>query len=154
MTEFNEILDDPDKIEKRLKHGKPFLCMYLNPGLKEESIWNLAQGGYIVKIWHKGVVRRAVLCRCYKNKQPRDPEHDKGEGVIFEKLLRESELYLLLRETVPDAVLIDFIKIYEVVNITHEGKDRFALMCDMYTQNKNAVLKPGIGWQDWNWRTN
>ena len=154
MIEFTEILDDKATIEHRMKHGSPILCMYLNPALPKTAICRLSKSAYVVQVWRKNVKQRAVLVGCYKEKRPRDFRHDHGTSQYFEELLRREALYLLLRETIPEEILIGFLDVYETATVAHNHKDRFAIVCDMYTENKNAVWKPEIGWQNWNWREN
>lgn len=147
MGELFETIDDPEVAKKRLASGRPIPCILLNKIEKKINIFNLCQKFYIVDIVYEGENRAAMLCGFYKEKQP-EPDNN-GMPTIAEKFLTFPKPCILLRAGVSLDILSDFTKLFEIITLSYEGKNRYAILCDYYVEKYATHQKPEIKSQHW-----
>ena len=147
MGELFEIIDDPEVAAKKLASGTPIPCLLLNKYSKHINIFNLCKAFYVVDIVHEGEDRVAMLCGFYKEKQPESGSN--GMPTIGEKFLTFPKPCILLREDVSLEILSDFTKLFDIIDISYEGKDRRAILCDYYIERYSNLNQPEIKSQHW-----
>lgn len=150
-----DITADPIEINKRLKSKQ--LCFLLNQNLKASQTAKLIEKYYLMGIEHDGEVRHGVVCGLYKQ-EPADYEKitsdtesakawmDGGNNPVLSELIEEP-LCIVVSESLDGVQMSMLERVYEVLDITHDGRRRKAIACAYY--DPNIELKGEIVSQEW-----
>ena len=139
MDLFDVYFDD-DEIGEMLQAG-PRLCFLLNPDLSKRQVAAFCDALYVVDVERNGQTHFAVLAGCFKGELTEAARAGiqnfwigAGEHTLFEAILTEPELCVLLGDRIAHSQLDLFTQALIVIGVDHEEQQRYACVAAYYEQ--------------------